>query len=238
MSAHDFFLILHLLLFCYWLGGDIGVFYSSGMVIDPELSNKARLTAAKIMVNLDLIPRICMSLMLTVGGILSEFKGVEHPTWQLVGIILLGPAWLTMVLAVHLQEGSSLGKSLARVDYWFRWALVIYLVVSSGYSLNTGDLGDATWVAWKLLVFAGLVFCGLMIRQFIGPYGAGIHALATNTVTDESNVAMARSLDKCRPFVLAIWAGILVEVVIGVVQPGGNQGAAEVLGSLGPLVGF
>jgi hypothetical protein len=238
MSAYDFFLIMHLLLFCYWLGGDVGVYYSSGMVVDPKLSNNARLTAAKIMVNLDLIPRICMSLMLTVGGVLSEFKGVEHPTWQLVGIILLGPAWLTMVLAVHLKEGTGFGKSLARVDYWFRWALVAYLVVSSTYSLVTGDLGDATWVAWKLLVFAGLVFCGLMIRQFIGPYGAGIHALATDTVTDQSNVAMARSLNQCRPFVLAIWAGIVVEVWLGVVEPGSSDGASQVLGSLGPLIGL
>ena len=53
MSLYDFLAIFHLLLFVYWLGGDLGVFYSSGMVVDPELSNSARVTAAKIMVNLD-----------------------------------------------------------------------------------------------------------------------------------------------------------------------------------------
>ena len=94
------------------------------------------------MVNLDLVPRICMSLMLTVGGILSEFKGVPHPTWQMVGIVLLGPVWLAMVLTVHLQEGSELGKTIAKIDYWFRVLLVIYLLISVTVSFQFGSLGD------------------------------------------------------------------------------------------------
>ncbi|HHQ14838.1 MAG TPA: hypothetical protein ENK16_07390 [Chromatiales bacterium] len=237
MDLHDLFLIFHLLLFCYWLGGDLGVFYSSGMVVNPELTDSARVTAAKIMVNLDLVPRICMSLMLTVGGILSEFKGVPHPTWQMVGIVLLGPAWLAMVLTVHLQEGSELGKAVARVDYWFRVVLVIYLIISVTVSFQFGSLGQAPWVGGKLLIFAGLVFCGIMIRQFIGPYAKGIHTLATTGATDEVNAAMKRSLGQCRPFVLAIWAGLLVEVWLGVVQPGGEQ-INETMSAIGPLLGF
>ena len=71
MSFYDLLIIFHLLLFVYWLGGDMGVFYSSGMVIDPKLSNSARVTAAKIMIDLDFVPRICMTLTLTVGGLRS-----------------------------------------------------------------------------------------------------------------------------------------------------------------------
>ena len=79
MSFYDLLIIFHLLLFVYWLGGDMGVFYSSGMVIDPKLSNSARVTAAKIMIDLDFVPRICMSLMLTVGGLLVGYNGIDHP---------------------------------------------------------------------------------------------------------------------------------------------------------------
>ncbi len=81
-AAHAIALVAHLLLFVYWLGGDLGVFYSSRFVVDPGRSREARLTAAKIMLDLDLIPRICMSLTLTVGGILNEFYGIPHPPWQ------------------------------------------------------------------------------------------------------------------------------------------------------------
>lgn len=222
MSAHDFFLILHLLLFCYWLGGDMGVFYSSGFVVNPKLSPAARMVAAKIMVNLDLVPRICMALILTVGGILSE-RWLEHPTWQMVAIILLAPFWLAMVLTIHIKEGQPIAKSIAKFDYWFRWFVVIAIIVSVTYSFVTGRLAPAPWIGAKLLIFAALVFCGIMIRRYIGPYAAGIHALAKGSITDPENIAMAKSLAKCRVFVYVIWVGLVVEAVLGVVEPGGQE---------------
>lgn len=224
MSAHDLFLIIHLLLFCYWLGGDLGVYYSSGFVIDPKLSPPSRLVAAKIMVNLDLVPRICMALMLTVGGLLSE-RWLEHPTWQMAAIILLAPFWLAMVLTIHVKEGQPVAKSIARFDYWFRWVVVISIIVSVAYSFSTGRLDPAPWIGAKLLIFAGLVFCGIMIRRYIGPYAAGIHALAKGSITDPENVAMAQSLRQCRWFVYAIWVGLIVEAALGVIEPGGQEPA-------------
>jgi len=104
--VYQLVLMIHVLLFVYWLGGDLGVFYSSGFLIRPELSRETRLVTAKIMFNLDLVPRICMSLMLTVGGILTEAVGIVHPSWQMAGIILLGPVWLSMVLFLDLREGT------------------------------------------------------------------------------------------------------------------------------------
>ena len=92
-GTHAVALILHLLLFVYWLGGDVGVFHSSRFVVDRSRSREARLTAAKIMLDLDLIPRICMSLMLTVGAVLNEAVGIGHPPWQMAGLLALGPFW-------------------------------------------------------------------------------------------------------------------------------------------------
>lgn len=46
MSLYDWLIIFHLLLFVYWLGGDMGVFYASGMSIDARLTNSARVTAS------------------------------------------------------------------------------------------------------------------------------------------------------------------------------------------------
>ncbi len=239
MSLHDFLLIFHLLLFVYWLGGDLGVFYSSGMVVDPKLSNSARVTAAKIMVNLDFVPRICMTLMLTVGGLLTEELGITHPLWQTIGFLALGPGWLAMVLFLHYNEGTSLGKFVTKVDYFFRWALVIYLCWSvTFYTFFNERLATAPWISAKLGIFAFLVFCGLMIRKYIPDYAIGIGKLRNDEVSDEINTSMLASLNKCRPFVLAIWAGLLAECILGVVKPGDQERVTDVLSSLGPLFGM
>lgn len=245
MSLQDWLIIFHLLLFVYWLGGDMGVFYSSGMVIDPKLSNSARVTAAKIMIDLDFVPRICMTLMLTVGGLLVGYNGIEHPLWQKVGFIALGPGWLAMVVYLHYAHGTPLSKVVTKVDFWFRWALVIYLVVATLVSFYIGRLDPAPWVGAKLLIFAALVFCGLMIRVYIPGYITGIIALRNNAdqpqLSGELNETMSKSLAQCRPFVLAIWAGLLVECWLGVAKPGTPEQqvpVAEVLGSVATVFGF
>jgi hypothetical protein len=243
MSLYDLLIIFHLLLFVYWLGGDMGVFYSSGMAVDPKLSNSARVTAAKIMVDLDFVPRICMTLMLTVGGLLSSYNGVEHPQWQTIGFILMGPGWLAMVVYLHVAHGTPLSKIITKIDFWFRWFLVIYLIWSVGYSFAfTDKLADAPWVGAKLIVFAVMVFCGLMIRVYIPGYIQGIVALRQQadqpSMSQEMNDTMLSSLAKCRPFVLAIWAGLFIECYLGVVKPGGKVPVSEVLGAAWPFAGF
>ena len=230
MSAHEFFVILHLILFCYWLGGDLGVFYSSGFVVNENLSKETRLSAAKIMLNLDLFPRMCLSLMLTVGGILSEFKGIEHPTWQMVGIILLGPFWLAMVLTIHFGHGSAFAQRLTRFDFWFRWAVIIGVIVSVSYSFATGRLAPAPWIGFKLYLFAFLIFCGVMIRVALKPFIEGLRAIGADAVTEASNAGMRASLGRVRPWVLAIWAGLLVEAYLGVVEPGSMEQIALAFG--------
>jgi hypothetical protein len=219
-TGHAIVLIIHLLLFVYWLGGDLGVFYSSKFVINPSLTREARLTAAKIMLDIDLIPRICLSLMLTVGGILTEYFGVEHPPLQMAAIVLLGPFWLGMVLFIHFREGTAAGHKVQRFDFWFRWVVIAAICASVAYSLSTGRLEDHPWIAAKLLVFAFLIFCGLMIRIGMPQFIAAFRNIATKGATDADNVQLQQGLAKVRPWVFAIWAGVLLEAIIGVVKPG------------------
>jgi hypothetical protein len=60
-------LLLHLLLFTYWLGADLGVFYSSRYVLRSDLPPASRAVALKIMAWLDVAPRLCLVLFLPSG---------------------------------------------------------------------------------------------------------------------------------------------------------------------------
>lgn len=223
MSAYDITLLAHILLFVYWLGGDLGVFYSSKFVVDPSLSRETRLTATKIMMGCDLVPKICMSLMLTVGGILTEFVGIEHPWWQMIGIILLGPVWLTMVLVQHFKHHASYIPLLTKIDFYFRWLVVVGVIVSSLWSLSTGRLTDQPWVAAKLFGFSFLVFCGLMIRINLKGFGASFVKIVQDNYTEADNQIMADSLKKAKVWVFAIWVVLVLEAALGVAKPGDQR---------------
>lgn len=212
--------LLHLLLFVYWLGGDVGVFYASRFVVDASLTREARLTAAKIFLDLDMLPRYCMALMLTAGGLLAEFSGIRHSPWELLAIVLLGPAWVALVHLVHARQGTASGRMLARIDVWFRLAVIAALLVSVVESLASARLAGQEWLAAKLAIFAGLIACGLMIRRNLPPFIEGFRCLAADGPTPESDQLMHEGLLRCRPWVLAIWSGLLASAALGIFQPG------------------
>jgi len=219
--GHDLAVLIHVVLFAYWLGGDLGVFYSSRFVVRPDLKPETRVISAKIMLDLDLVPRICMSLMLTVGGILTEYVGVPHPPWQMVGIILLGPVWLSMVLFLHFREGTEAAAQVKKFDMALRWGVVIGIPVSVAYSWSIGRLDDWPWIAAKLLIFAFLVLCGILVRMQIGGFASTLHKLIKgDPVTDADNEAMIASLHKVRRWVWMIWFGVFLEAALGIAQPG------------------
>jgi len=219
MSNYELMLLIHIILFCYWLGGDIGVFYSSNFVVDSKLSRETRLVAAKIMLGCDLIPKICMSLMLTVGGILTHYNGIDHPLWQWIGIILLGPVWLSIVLVQHFKHQAAYIPTLTKIDFYFRWLLVAGIVVSCAISISTGRLDEAPWITIKLLGFAFLIFCGLMIRVNLKDFGASYGKIVLNHYGEEDNQAMALSLKKVKPWVVTIWIVLVIEAALGIVKP-------------------
>ena len=195
------------------------MFYSSNFVVDSKLSRETRLVAAKIMLGCDLIPKICMSLMLTVGGILTHYNGIDHPLWQWIGIILLGPVWLSIVLVQHFKHQAAYIPTLTKIDFYFRWLLVAGIVISCLISLSTGRLDDAPWVTAKLLGFAFLIFCGLMIRVSLKDFGMSYTKIAQNNYDEADNQAMALSLKKVKPWVVTIWIVLVIEAALGIVKP-------------------
>jgi len=136
-AAHSLVLFLHQLLLVYWLGPDIAIFVWSRRAVDTALGAEQRIVAGQMMNMIDIVPRVCLSLFLTVAGVLSDTYGLPHPWWQMIGIVLVGPVWLTLVLLGWLNRGSDFGALLARAEIWLRCALVIGIPLSVLWSVST-----------------------------------------------------------------------------------------------------
>jgi hypothetical protein len=230
INGFEVLLVVHQLLFVFWLGPDIGVYAWGRKVINTELTPDQRIAAGNVMHTIDIMPRVCMSLMLTVGGILTEVVGIEHPLWQLGGIVLLGPVWLTIVLVAYIKEGTALGATVNRLDLWLRWALFIGVIISVAWSTSTGRLDAAPWVGSKLLLFAALIFFSIMFRLRMRPFFSGLETLGADGPSDALNSQLAASHRRGQPFQLAIWVCILVSAGLGVFQPGSDNAADEPVG--------
>jgi len=220
MGYYELLLLLHLLLFVYWLGGDLGGFYSSGFVVNEELSRETRLTAAKIMLGCDLVPRVCMSLMLTVGGLLSAAIGFEHLSWQFWLILLIGPFWLSMVLVLHFKHHASYIPALTKFDFMFRCLVIVSIMLSCAVAISTDRFENGSWLIAKLLGFAFLVFCGLMIRvRFKGFAATYIKLISGQDIDTADNQLMRQSLNRVRPWVVTIWLILILEAGLGIAKP-------------------
>jgi hypothetical protein len=220
ISGYEVVLVFHELLLVFWLGPDIGIFLWSRKAINPELSDTTRITAAGLMHKIDLFPRVCISLMLTVGGFLTEAVGIEHPWWQMVGIVLLGPVWLSMVLVGYFKADTSIGTLINKYDFAFRSIVIVTMIASIAYSSSTGRLDGVPWVTGKLGLFAAIVFFGMIMRLRLQPFLAAMKTMASEGSSDALNTTITSSLNRARPFVFAIWIALIAAAWLGIAQPG------------------
>ena len=199
--------LLHVLLFVYWLGADVGTFYASRFVADSTLTPAARATAAKIMLGIDIAPRLCMPLVLGSGVHLASLIGVLPLSGALLAAVwLLCAAWLAMVLAIHHFSPRAVG--LVRFDFVFRIVMVVALVV---VAINA----TAAWLTFKVLCYAATIVCGLMIRVHLKPFGAAFTAMMAGTGGQAANATIASSISRCKPYVIFIWLVLVASAAAG-----------------------
>jgi len=213
-------LFLHQALFVFWLGPDIGVYLWSQKLTNTEITPAQRIAAARIMPVISVISLACMSLMLTIGGILTEIRGIEHPWWQMAGIIALGPFWLGLTLLTFFRAGTDAGAQLARYDILFRWVVIVTVLVSVGIAIATGRLAEVPWVTAKLILFAVLVFFGVMVRTRLAPVDAAIGEMEASGPSPQLDQRLASAVSGARVFMIASWVALAIAAGLGTFQPG------------------
>lgn len=209
--------LLHLLGFAYWLGGDLGVFHSSFYVADSSRPPEVRVAAAKILFWLDQAPRICMTMMLPLGVHLTWRLGIfTFGTAVMVAIWMAAFGWLAMVIYLHAAKPSTGKYLLTTFDFWFRLALSLALLAFGFMTLFGATESIPNWVAIKLAIFGGLIGCGLMVRIKLKEFGPAFANIAQGNASDADNAAITRSLGGVRPYVVAIWAGLIASAALGI----------------------
>ena len=167
VNGYSAALFLHILLFVYWLGGDLGVYYSSRYILKPELAPESRAVAAKIMHGVDLAPRICLILFLPSGVTLMAYGPLGDDFfvqgWLLVAMWVAFLAWLVVAVVDYRGGNTRFGRRLQVADLLVRYVLVVVLLAVAAYTLLATDpFGVDTnpkWLGAKVAAYALCILC-------------------------------------------------------------------------------
>ena len=210
--------LLHLLVFAYWLGGDLGAFHASFVLADPKRSREARVAAAGGLANLDMAPRSALILALPTGLSAAAAAGwVAIPPLGLVAVWIIGLAWLALAWRLHLTHATP-GSAWRTVDLALRWLLLTGLA-AGGAAILLNIIDWPLFLGLKLLVLAACVALGLLVRRLLAPFGPAFGALASGVGTEEHDRTIAGAMAKVRPAVMAIWGLLVVAALLGLWRP-------------------
>lgn len=237
MELVEVFLVLHVFLLVYWLGGDLGTYYSSRYVMRPDLPIEARRTALAIMSFCDVFPRICLVLFLPSGLTLlalGPYSGGYLARWMLIPIWIGGLAWLWMVITEYRSHGAASPRLvwIRRLDLWIRYAVIAGTV---GLGLATLVGGDAVasrlsgldvtsnprWLGLKIAMYGIAVLAGVLIRRDLRPFGpAWVRLVTTGGSTPELEAGIGGAIHRSERWVYVIWVCVIGAAVLGILKPG------------------
>ena len=210
--------LLHVLVFVYWLGGDLGAFYASHLAVDRARPPAARLLAMKVIGDVDMAPRSALILTLPTGLTLAAARGwLSLSPLALAAVWAVALGWLALAWRLHLAQAPP-GAPLRTLDLAIRWAMIAGLSAAGVAAL--AHLWPAPlFLALKLCLLAAAIAIGLVIRRRLRPLGPALGAFAGGGDTRAAEDTIAHVLAHSRPLVVAIWVLISTAAFLGLAQP-------------------
>jgi hypothetical protein len=211
---------VHILLFVFWLGADVGVFTAAVMARNPQRSFEARMALIRLALIVDYFPRACFALILPVGLHLTKALNLYPISTQLILVgWVLAAYWLISLVVIARNEGTRLAAIVGAAQMGSHGLLGLIFVVLGLNSLATGAPFEETWFAVKMLLF-GLVFWAaiaidLCFRPFIAPF----MEIGQHGSTPEREEAVSRAINNTLVAVLTLYVLIAAVAFIGKVKP-------------------
>lgn len=220
MAWHLYLVFAHILLFAYWLAPDWGVYVNSAYVARADLPVTERRRFLQAALRIDLLPRSCLILLLPLGLQLARNLGLlQLPTPAMVVIWAAGVAWLLLSWSVYRTQALAIGRRLRSIDHAIRMVLVVLLLALSIYSLATGEIFAARWLAVKVGGFGLLLTLGLLLRKVMAGWAEGFRRLEAEGSSPATEAVFATALRRARPIVFVFWTTSALMAFLGLVKP-------------------
>jgi len=217
--VHSVWVFLHLMLLVYWLGGDLGVFLLARAAKNPELSFAERAFSLRMAMDIDLIPRLCFTLMLPIGLHVTDTGGFALiPSWAFLMSWTISLVWVSLVFCIHFMQGKPAVTHLNYAHRGLQIALLVF-IGSLGISalIGLGPLPGG-WFGTKIFLFALIFALSIKIDLSFHPIFPAFIKLATEGSLPEIESSITRAIDEAIRYVLVLYILLITISFIGVTK--------------------
>lgn len=216
----QFILLAHIIVVGYWLGSEFVinstyryVCRSSQMPFDE----RARLMSH--VMDVDQHVRYALVLQATLGTMLAALYGYVPGGATLASVAgILGIIWFAFVEGIHRSRSGPVGNALAAIDRGLRYFAVGALAALFA-SVAFGTIFLSSWLAWKLLFFAAVIGCGLLIRLELLKFFRVWKQIADEGSTTERESEIRHLYWTSTLALIYLWMFILLIVTVSFVKP-------------------
>ena len=220
MISTSIWAYIHILLFVFWLGTDVGVFTAAIFLKNPAQSYDTRLRLVKLLSLVDIFPRLCFALIFPVG--LQLTRGLEiYPISDtlLATAWAIGLGWCVYIFFLMRNEGNPLGRLLSRIQVAFEAVMGLLFIGIGGQALIAGEPALPGWYAAKLLLFGCVFLLAILLHILFLPFEKPFVEIGTHGSTPEREAAISGTINRALVAVLVLYFCIATIAFLGTVKP-------------------
>lgn len=220
MTSYELWKYLHVLMFVFWVGTDMGVMLSARKSTDSRLTLETRLTLVKMALLIELLPRTMWAMALPFGVMLSRELGLLHISdLAVAGVWTFTIAWAAISLGGAHYSEKPFGQRLAAINRWIIGVLGVGLIIVGSWSYFANGPFDTGWLAAKVALYGVINLTVLGIEAAFIPVGPAFGRLFGEGSTPDVEAAIERGMRTTMFWVYSSYILILIVGFIGVARP-------------------
>ena len=219
MAEYEILKFLHICMFVFWLGTDMGVMLCSKKSTDPNLGVEARFQMLEMALKIEILPRVMWVMALPLGVHLSKSLGYIEPS-----VLTLTLMWVFVLMWLVINVGGATnlekpwGQQLSKINRFVVASLGVGLIIVAASSFMGYGPYEPNSIALKVGLYGliNLTILGIEIAFF--PLGLAFERLATEGSSPELESSITNGMKTTLLWVHTTYIMIFIVAFIGVTK--------------------
>jgi hypothetical protein len=220
VDGYTLLLYIHLLLFVYWLGADVGVFGLALALKNRRYSHEQRTLMMRMSLTIDMVPRMAMITIAPVGLHLARQGGlVEIPNLLMIFVWAAAIPWMIGEWLAFRRMGQ---PSAVRFYIFNGVIMTLFCIALIGFgiaSLVSSWPFAPVWLALKVLLAGMLFLVSIMMAVFYAPLEAIFARMATEGSHDRIEAEVRSQVNKGAFFTVLLFVLLASIAFLGLAKP-------------------